>query len=163
MAGAYSRLAPGTRIDLHHLPAQAPAAHPHPSNPLVVKSPAAYAAAKSRTGAAAAVKGPSGVLTPGLAGLQGTVEEKLTVFPGMDLVQGSTALGADQNTEPPDTQIAVGPSVVVETVNSNMSVWSKSGVRQSIPVDLNFFYAVPAGFGVTDARILYDAQSQRFI
>src|SRR2546425_7550797 len=162
MAGAYSRLAPGTRIDLHHLPAQAPAAHPHPSNPLVVKNPAAYAAAKSRTGAAAAVKGPSGVLTPGLAGLQGTVEEKLTVFPAMDLVQGSTALGADQNTEPPDTQLAVGPSVVVETVNSNLSVWSKSGVRQSI-VDLNHFYPVPTGFGVTDARILYDAQSQRFI
>ena len=159
MAGTYSRMAPGTRIDLHHLPLQAPAAHPHPSHPLAVKNPAAYAATKARRGAA---KGRSSVLTPGLAGLQGTVEEKLTVFPAMDLVQGSTLLGADQNTEPPDTQLAVGPSVVVETVNSNMSVWSKGGVRQSI-TDLNLFYAIPAGYGITDARILYDAQSQRFI
>src|SRR2546425_10491464 len=49
MAGTYSRLATGTRIDIHRLPTQPSAAHPHPSSPLVVKNPAAYAAAKARS------------------------------------------------------------------------------------------------------------------
>ena len=46
----------------------------------------------------------------------------LTSFPAMDLVQQYNAFGADQNLSPPDTQVAAGPSVFVEAVNSNMSV-----------------------------------------
>jgi hypothetical protein len=92
---------------------------------------------------------------------QGSVEEQLTVFPGVSVTSGKNALGTGQNTEPPDTQIAVGPDKIVEMVNNNVTVWSKSGAWLSI-ADLQTFYPVPAGFNVTDPRVLYDAASGRF-
>src|SRR2546425_2763980 len=65
--------------------------------------------------------------------------------------------------KPPDTHIAAGPDVLVEMVNANMTVWSKAGTRLGTGVDLNVFYNVPAGYGITDPRVLYDRSSGRFI
>lgn len=93
---------------------------------------------------------------------QGTVEELLTVFPGIDLATAQSALGPGQNAEPPDTQIAAGPDKLVEMVNNNMTTWSKSGTRLSL-TDLKTFWSVPTGFSVTDPRVLFDAGSGRFI
>jgi len=86
----------------------------------------------------------------------------LTSFPAMDLVQQYNAFGADQNLSPPDTQVAAGPSVFVEAVNSNMSVWSKTGTRLSL-VDLNRFFNMPTGYSFSDPRIVYDAPTARWI
>src|SRR2546428_113421 len=102
------------------------------------------------------------ILSPTLSssGGQGTTELQLQGFPGIDRAQSAT-LGSDQPVEPPDTQIAVGPTAVVEMVNSNISTWSKAGVRQTF-ADLNAFYAVPAGYSLVEPRLLYDLQSGRF-
>ena len=160
--GSYGRLTPGMALKLSDLRPRPATAGPRPSPPLIVKNPVAYAAAKAASGRTAAAKAPLGMHATIPLVSQGTVEEQLTVFPGMDLVQGFNAFGTDQSREPPDTQIAVGPDTVVETVNSNMSVWSKSGTRLQA-VDLNLFYSPAAGYSVTDSRILYDTQSNRFI
>jgi len=161
-AGSYGYLAPGTAVNLRDLRGPRSTLGLQQSPPLIVKNPTAYAAAKATSGRAPGLKAPLGMLAAVPAVSQGTVEEQLTVFLGMDVVQGFTALGSDQNVEPPDAQLAVGPSSVVETVNANMSVWSKSGTRLQI-TDLNTFYGVPAGYSVTDSRVLYDTQSNRFI
>jgi hypothetical protein len=84
------------------------------------------------------------------------------VFPGIDLATAQTALGPDQNAEPPDTQLAAGPDKLVEMVNNNMTTWTKSGARLSL-IDLKNFYSVPAGFVLSDPRVLFDAGSGRFI
>jgi hypothetical protein len=84
------------------------------------------------------------------------------VFPGIDVATGSSALGMDQNIEPPDTQIAAGPTSLAEMVNDNLSVWSKAGARLAL-VDLNTFYNVPSGFSISDPRVVYDASSGRFL
>ena len=165
-AGSYGRLGPGTTVRIRDLRRRASTIGPRRPAPLVVRNPAAYAAAKATTGRTPTPTLPRargremGFAVPLVS--QGADEEQLTVFPGMDLTQGTNALGPDQSREPPDTQIAAGPTSLVATVNSTMSVWSKSGSRLQV-ADLNAFYAVPSGYTASDSRILFDGQSNRFI
>jgi hypothetical protein len=70
-------------------------------------------------------------------------------------------LGADQATEPPDTQLAVGPNEVLELVNSSFSVWTKTGTLISMS-DLNLFFRIPAGSYFADPRALFDGMSARW-
>jgi hypothetical protein len=62
---------------------------------------------------------------------------------------------------PPDTQVGVSPTRVVEMVNTAAAVYDKSGTQLST-FDLGQFYAGTAGQG-TDPRILYDAESGFFM
>ena len=87
--------------------------------------------------------------------------ETLTTAPAMSLDQQVATFGGDQDLQPPDTIVAVGPSAVAEMVNSSGSVWTKSGSLLKA-FDLNAFYRVPSGYRFTDPRILYDAPSGRF-
>src|SRR5207253_4071428 len=91
---------------------------------------------------------------------QGTTEGQLTVFQGMDVATASGTF-SDQNIEPPDTQVAAGPTSVVEMVNANMSIWSKSGAQLAPRVDLNAFYGLPGGSGISDPRVVYDRHTTR--
>ena len=61
---------------------------------------------------------------------------------------------------PPDTQVAVGPSEVIEMVNNSASIWSKSGALVA-QLDLNTLFGIPELVG-SDPRILYDAAAGRF-
>jgi hypothetical protein len=85
----------------------------------------------------------------------GTVLEKLAAFPATSLATDLTPV------EPPDTQVAAGPTYVAEAVNDTLSIWSRGGgfVRS---YDLNTSFLVPAGFFVTDPRLVYDALSGRW-
>jgi hypothetical protein len=83
--------------------------------------------------------------------------DALTQFPGISqaqtISQGSIA--------PPDTNMAAGPTVVLETVNSTLYAFDRSGsVLASI--DLNIFMNVTPGYSITDPRVIYDPGSQRF-
>ena len=69
--------------------------------------------------------------------------------------------GSGQNLQPPDTQLAAGPTSLVEADNSVLSIWSKSGTL-GVTADLNVFFGVPAGYRFSDPRILYDAESGRW-
>jgi hypothetical protein len=82
-------------------------------------------------------------------------------FPMMNLNKQVTDLGTDQSVEPPDTQVAAGPTDLVEAVNDSLSVWSKTGTLV-LDKDLNAFFQVPSGFFFTDPRVLYDAESDRW-
>ena len=119
---------------------------------------AAQRAAAVRTGGRHA-----GVVKVAAPGTRQSVTPTTTLqdFPAMNLNQQVSELGADQQVEPPDTQLATGPSSVLETVNSSMSVWSKTGAFQAA-IDLNVFFGVPSGFSFSDPRVLYDAESGRW-
>jgi hypothetical protein len=88
-------------------------------------------------------------------------EQVVSGFTGVTLAQQVSALGNDQAVTPPDTQIAAGPNSLLEMVNSNGSVWTKSGALVKI-FDLNSFFPVPAGYTFSDPRVLYDAISGRW-
>src|SRR5262249_3417464 len=87
---------------------------------------------------------------------------RLADFPAMSLSQQLSLLGSDQALQPPDTQLAAGPGVVLEATNDSLSVWSKTGSLLAW-ADLNAFIGVPSGFLFSDPRLLYDSQSGRWI
>jgi len=82
-------------------------------------------------------------------------------FPTITVDQQTTRFGNTQDLEPPDPYVAVGTNYVVQTNNSVMSVWTKSGSLVSA-VDLNVFAQAPSGWYFVDPRILYDSASGRW-
>jgi hypothetical protein len=65
--------------------------------------------------------------------------------------------------EPPDTQVAIGPTYVGEAVNDTFSVWARDGSPVA-NANLNLFFSVPTGSGYffSDPRIIYDGPSGRW-
>jgi hypothetical protein len=86
----------------------------------------------------------------------------LTTFPGASLSTDVAAFGQDQNVAPPDTQLAVGPSDIVEAVNATLSVWSKTGTAL-LSADLNSFFGVPGGYSFFDPRVVFDPATSRWL
>jgi hypothetical protein len=86
---------------------------------------------------------------------------QVSTFPMMNFDTQVAALGALQAAEPPDTMMAAGPTVLIEMVNSNASIWTKTGTRVAL-VDLNKALPMPAGFSFSDPRILFDTGSGRY-
>jgi hypothetical protein len=81
----------------------------------------------------------------------------LLAFPGQDSRQAGV--------NPADVQLAVGPTAVVQAVNSSIAIWSPAGVLQRQQTLGQFF----SGGGIdrspdatTDPRILWDPVSGRF-
>ena len=72
-----------------------------------------------------------------------------------------TQHGSDQALAPPDTDIAAGPTDIVETVNSTIDVFSRTGALLGSN-DLNTFLSVFGGYYSSDPRVVYDAGSQRW-
>ncbi len=83
-------------------------------------------------------------------------------FPVTSLDSQISQLGDDQAVQPPDTQLAAGPGVLVEAINDSTTVWSKTGSELGI-ADLNLFFGVPSGQSFTDPRVLYDTQAGVFL
>ena len=69
--------------------------------------------------------------------------------------------GEDQAVEPADTQVAVGPTDLVEFAGSLGSVWSETGSLTD-EFDLYSFFSVPSGYHFSDPRLLYDQISGRW-
>ncbi|HET9079749.1 MAG TPA: hypothetical protein VFO01_04440 [Trebonia sp.] len=80
----------------------------------------------------------------------------------MSLSGQISLFGSDQAVQPPDTQVAAGPGAVFEATNDSLSVWSKTGSLLTA-ADANTFFGVAPGYTFTDPRVLYDAQSGRWI
>jgi len=85
-------------------------------------------------------------------------QQLLTGFPVMDLARQVALYGSGQMEQPPDTQLAAGPTSIAEANNSVLSVWSKSG-SLVMSADLNVFFAIPAGYHLGDPRILYEQRA----
>jgi hypothetical protein len=148
-------------VNLHKLSHAASGRHPALEAPIRYFNPSAVVAQR-----AAAVRSGgrhAGLVAVAAPGTRQSVTPATTLkdFPTMNLSQQVSDYGADQEVQPPDTQVAAGPSQVVEAVNSTMSVWSKTGTLQG-NIDLNVFFNVPSGFSFTDPRVFYDDQSGRW-
>lgn len=91
----------------------------------------------------------------------GPLLTQVTSFPMMSLDAQRAALGVDQALEPPDTMLAAGPTSLFEAINSNASLWTKTGTR-TVLVDLNKVLPLPSGFTFSDPRILFDVSSGRW-
>ena len=62
---------------------------------------------------------------------------------------------------PPNTQVAAGSTYVVEALNDDITVWSRTGdLVQS--TDPNSLFGVPAGYRFGEPRLVYDVSSQRW-
>jgi sugar lactone lactonase YvrE len=83
-------------------------------------------------------------------------------FAGISADQQSAAIPADLGIEPPNPQIAAGPSSLLEMVNSTGAVYNKSGALLTGPFDLNLFFGVPSGYTFSDANLFYDSSASRF-
>jgi Abnormal spindle-like microcephaly-assoc'd, ASPM-SPD-2-Hydin len=82
-------------------------------------------------------------------------------FPVMSVDEQISAFGSDQDVTPPDTQLAAGPTSLLETLNDSGSVWSKTGGLVEA-FDLGVFFQVPSGSYFSDPRVLYDAPTGRW-
>lgn len=127
----------------------------------VTTAPVAPSAA-ARTGPAAGTRTAGGAAfttTPSAS----TPPAQLAAFQGTDQSSAIQTFGTDQQVLPPDPDIAVGPNNVVETTNSAVYVFSRTGTLQ-FRFDVNAFVtnAHSGGYEVTDPRIIYDAESGRF-
>jgi hypothetical protein len=83
-------------------------------------------------------------------------------FSAMTLNEQIGAIGGDQNLQPPDTQLAAGPTALLEATNDSLSLWSKT-LEPLAFADLNLFFNVPSTQSFTDPRLLYDNQTGRWI
>ncbi|MEU8436898.1 hypothetical protein AB0F18_29135 [Streptomyces sp. NPDC029216] len=70
-------------------------------------------------------------------------------------------LGNVDATGPSDTQLAVGPTYIVQFVNRSGQVYDKAGNAVGAPFDLGAFFGFAEGTG-GDPRVHYDAGSGRF-
>ncbi len=71
-----------------------------------------------------------------------------------------------QNYAPSDSNMAVGPNHIVETVNVRLAVYSKTGALLSGPTDITTFFAPLGGdcaAGASDPIVLYDRLADRWL
>src|SRR5712691_10650278 len=167
--GTYGRLGSGQLVDVRHL-APAPSTSSVSDRPFLTRNPRALASLKASVRTSSTVTsalpkaiGPQAVSTP--------VEEELTVFPGMNLQQQVAALGPSEGRQPPDTQIAAGPGLLMEMDNRTGSFWTKAGILAtttgSNPFDLQPFFVPSPGPAscpsttclISDPRLIFDADS----
>src|SRR5260370_21669071 len=108
------------KVDVGRLPAAASTAHDAGRLPLFMRDPAAYAAAKkSPTGSAGTAITPAATAQPGAGPVQ--TSNVNTSFPRINSAQDARCC------EPPDTQMAAGPTRGLEMVNHIGKIYDKTG------------------------------------
>jgi hypothetical protein len=100
----------------------------------------------------------AGQAAPLVASAQVTTVEGLT--------RANEGTGTGQGFTPPDTNLAVNATQVLEVTNATVQVRSKSDLSCASPCllqkTLNTFFAVPSGQSETDARVVWDAGASRW-
>lgn len=71
------------------------------------------------------------------------------------------SFGDDQAIAPPDPNLAVGPSDVVEAANNTLYFFKRDGTAEG-GLDLNSFVGHPCGPFLSDPRVVFDAATGRF-
>ena len=93
--------------------------------------------------------------------LQKEIRPLVAAIPGVDF-DGVPANGW----APSDSNLAVGPNHIVETVNVQFAVYSKSGTLLTGPTNFTTFFAPLGGdcaAGSSDPIVLYDRQADRWL
>src|SRR5262249_25939515 len=126
------------------------------SSPRLFLDPKAVGAAKANPKASQAAVGGA---TSGEAAISAhSVPSNPIALESHDMAKS----GFGQDIEPPDTQVAAGPTQLVELINDVARVTDKSGTQLKV-ADLNVFFPTPpAGLFYTDPRVVYDAESGRW-
>jgi hypothetical protein len=155
-------------VDVSRLPAASRSIRPTTRLPLLVRDPAAYAAAK---------KSPKG--RPGIAinrpttapsgARQSQVSNFIKSFSGINSATSSALQGFQA--QPPDTQMAAGATRILEMVNDTGQVFDKNGnaITNSFLLSDFFFvsffnttYFSGEGLVLSDPRVLYDSSTGRW-
>jgi hypothetical protein len=149
-------------VDMRAVPAAPAVARPVHLAHLAPHSGSVAAAKANPTGAPHAAAPSRGPLIAGPT----PTEELLTSFAGRSASGDISRFGSDQAVAPPDTQVAVGPTQVVEMVNSSIAVYDRSGVLLH-DADNKLFFPMPTNpqsvrYSPTDPRVFYDAASGRW-
>lgn len=92
---------------------------------------------------------------PSVQSLAGTVTTRNYINTG--IMEGLTY----DNVTPPDVQIGAGPNNIIEMVNLQGQVWTKTGSPAGEPFDLSSFFGTGDDF-ISDPKIFYDNQSGRW-
>ena len=103
---------------------------------------------------------PQGPWQPDLA-----VQQEALPNVGATLGVSFDGIGA-QGFAPSDSNLAVGPNHVVETVNVRLAVYSKNGTLLSGPTNFGTFFAALGGncaAGASDPIVLYDRAADRWL
>ncbi|MHB8960530.1 MAG: fibronectin type III domain-containing protein, partial [Candidatus Limnocylindrales bacterium] len=118
-----------------------------------------------------ALPGPESAQTPSMAaprpthasaGVRTRTATQITDFTQAISFAGLTA-GSPAYTEPPDPWIAVGPSDVVQAVNTTLRFSLRDG-SSAVDVPMSAFFLEPATeVGDSDPRVLYDAANGRWL
>ena len=89
-------------------------------------------------------------------------EVMATIVPSQKAVNqlAINGLGYD-NVTPPDVQIAAGTNNIMEMVNLEGQVWTKSGIPNGPTFDLSSFFGTGSDY-ISDPKVLYDSQSNRW-
>jgi hypothetical protein len=96
---------------------------------------------------------------PTLLRLEDRIVPTVTLSTQIPGLQFSNTAGST----PPDTDAAVGQSSIIETVNTNIALYSKSGGSPLFNQSLdNFFSSVRSGNFWSDPVVAYDEQTQQF-
>jgi len=138
----------------------------HVAHPTAVRMRDSHGSSRNRTQAAPffAPSRSSPASAPRREGVVPTTQlsgTRVTGFPVMDLHRQETLYPTDQASQPPDTQLAAGPTSLAEADNDTFSVWSKEGAFLA-SADLNTFFSVPPTYDFSDPRLLYDRESARW-
>jgi hypothetical protein len=118
-------------------------------------------------GALAALLLVVGLVAPPVRQAAAQVEAQAAVgtatYPLVSLDQQVTALGNSQFLVPPDVSFAVSTDRIVEAVNSSYSIWDKAtGTKLAGPTSLATLLVPPAGYRISDPRVMFDAASSRW-
>jgi hypothetical protein len=82
--------------------------------------------------------------------------QRFTNFGGLNQADNPFALA------PPDNGTAAGPAHVFEMVNITGRIWSRTGEPLTLPFLLSSFFGLPASTYITDPRIKFDPDAQRW-
>lgn len=147
-----------TEVVVGQLPAASPADLRAPSKrqqrPLRVRDAAALAAAKRST------KGPKGTSVPRNTGGALAASQTASTLPWS--FTGLNSNNQSTKWEPPDTQLAAGPTTLMELVNSIGRVYNKSGGAVTGVFSLGAWFGLSSAYEAGDPRVLFDHLTQRW-
>jgi len=147
-----------TEVVVGQLPVASPADMRAPGKrhqrPLRVRDAAALAAAKRSP------KGPKGTSIPRSPGGALAASQAASTLPGS--FNGISNSQQITRWEPPDTQLAAGPTTLMELVNSIGRVFNKSGGGVTGTFSLGTWFGLSSAYEAGDPRVLFDHLTQRW-
>lgn len=151
--GKLSRVRVKKRVDVRTLP--------RPKRP-VEKQVRPYLVPPRRAAAAEPGRQPTLPVTTALLTPKATASPKTVPSSAVvERLKTFSTLGNVNTNAPSDTNLAVGPTYIIQMVNTTGQIYDKAGNAVGSPFDLGTFFGFPAGDG-TDPRVHYDEGSGRF-